>query len=98
MCSLHKEDPLINFFCSYSHQSNMPTVIKYIVFSEYLHGTDIFGTVSIRDLCLYGKWVLGHLSWAEKLGLDDWIRSLGGLLSDVSATDDIWISKPQIIL
>lgn len=56
MCILHKEDPLIKIFlCSYSHQSNKPTVMKYIVFAEYLNGTDILDSVSIGDLCLYGK-------------------------------------------
>lgn len=42
MCILHKEDPLIKVdFCSYSHQSNMSTLTKYIVFAEFLHGADI---------------------------------------------------------
>lgn len=71
--------------------------MKYIVFAEYLNGTDILDSVSIGDLCLYGKWILGHLSWAEKLCLNDWIGSLGVLLSDINITDDTWISRSQII-
>lgn len=99
MSILHKEDPLTKiYFCSDSPQSNMPTVMNYTVFAENLHGADILDTISIGNLCLYGKWVLGHLRWAEKLCLDDWIKSLGNLLSDINATDDIiWISRSQII-
>lgn len=56
MSILHKENPLIKiYFCSYSHQGNMPTVMKYTFLAEYLHGADILDTVSIGDPCLYGK-------------------------------------------
>lgn len=53
---LHKEDPKIKiYFCTFSHQSNMPTVMKYIVFVEYVHGADMLDAVSIEDRCLYEK-------------------------------------------
>lgn len=62
MYILHRKDPQIKiYFCSCSHQSNIPTVIKYIVFAEYVHGADILDTVSKGDLCLYEKLVLGYL-------------------------------------
>lgn len=73
----------------------MPTVMKYIVFAEYVHGADMLDAVYI-DLCLYEKWVLVHLRWAE-VRLDNWIRSLGVLLSNFNVTDNIWISRPKII-